>query len=148
FFYAKIEPSVRMSEDGTRAEVTFRVEEGYVVQVGSIEVRGAERSSRAMILNRVRLKVGEPYRPSRARRSEEALLALDVFTSVTVAPDEQDLPARVKTVVVSVTERKTQWLGWSAGFSTGEGVRGGFEYGYRNLFGNALTASFRGQIGY
>jgi outer membrane protein assembly factor BamA len=54
----------------------------------------------------------------------------------------------VKTVVITVTERKTQWLGWSAGFSTGEGVRGGFEYGYRNLFGSAVHATFRGQLGY
>lgn len=148
FFYAKVEPEVRMSEDGTRAEVTFRVEEGYVVRVGGVEVRGADRSNRRMILDRVRFKPGDLYRPSRARATEDALLALDVFTSVTVAPDERDLPARVKTVVVTVTERKSQWLGWSAGFSTGEGVRGGFEYGYRNLFGSALTASFRGQLGY
>ncbi len=148
YFYAQIEPSVRMSEDGTRAEVTFRVDEGYVVTVGGIEIRGIDRSSRAMLLNRVKFKIGEPYQPSRARKTEDALLALDIFTSITVAPDEPDLPARVKTVVISVTERKSQWLGWSAGFSTGEGVRGGFEYGYRNLFGSALTTSFRGQLGY
>ena len=92
--------------------------------------------------------MGDLYRPSLARESQDSLLLLDVFTSVTVAPDEADLPARVKTLVVSVTERKTQWLGWSTGFSTGEGVRGGFEYGYRNLFASAVHASFRGQIGY
>ncbi len=148
YFYAKIEPTVRMSQDGTRAEVIFRVEEGYIVQVGGIEIRGIDRSNRSMVLNRVKLKVGQPYRPSLARKTEDALLALDIFTSITVAPDEPDLPARMKTVVISVTERKSQWLGWSAGFSTGEGVRGGFEYGYRNLFGSALTASFRGQLGY
>ncbi|MFT3927111.1 MAG: POTRA domain-containing protein [Myxococcales bacterium] len=148
FFYAKVDPSVRMSDDGTRAEVTFHVEEGYVVMVGAVEVRGLDRSSRSMVLNRVRLKEGKPYQPSLARQTEDDLLALDIFTSITVSPEEPDLPARVKTVIISVTERKTQWLGWSAGFSTGEGVRGGFEYGYRNLFGHALTASFRGQIGY
>ena len=147
-FYAKAEPSVRLSGDRTRAEVVFRVDEGYVVHIGAIEVRGIDRSSAIMVKNRVRLKVGDLYRPSLARESQDSLLLLDVFASVTVAPDEADLPARVKTLVVSVTERKTQWLGWSTGFSTGEGVRGGFEYGYRNLFASAVHASFRGQIGY
>lgn len=147
-FFAKVEPEVRLSDDGTRAEVTFRVDEGYVVRISAIEVRGHDRSSRAMILDRLRFRAGDIYRPSRARESQDLLLALDVFTSVTVAPDEADLPARLKTLVVSVTERKTQWLGWSAGFSTGEGTRGGFEYGYRNLFGSALHASLRGQIGF
>jgi outer membrane protein insertion porin family len=148
FFFAKVEPSVRRSEDGTRAEVTFRVEEGYPVRVGAIEVRGAERSKQAMIMDRVRFVLGDLYRPSLARETQDALLRLDVFSSVSVGPDEPNLPSRVKTVVVTVTERKTQWLGWSAGFSTGEGVRGGLEYGYRNLFGSAVHASFRGQLGY
>ncbi|MEY4514196.1 MAG: hypothetical protein RLZZ450_6318, partial [Pseudomonadota bacterium] len=33
FTFAKVEPSVRTSDDGTRAEVTFRVDEGYQVRV-------------------------------------------------------------------------------------------------------------------
>lgn len=148
YFFAKAEPQVRMSADGTRAEVVYQVDEGYPVRIGAIEVRGAERSSKAMILNRVRFKVGDLYRPSLARESQDSLLLLDVFTSVIVAPDEPDLPGRLKRLVVSVSERKIQWLGWSAGFSTGEGMRGGFEYGYRNLFSSAVHASFRGQIGY
>lgn len=148
FYFARVEPSVRMSDDGTRAEVTFRVDEGYPVRVGAVEIAGAERSNEAMIRNRAGFAVGDIYRPSRAREAQSALLALDVFSSVTVGLDEPDLPARVKTLVISVTERKTQWLGWSAGFSTGEGVRGGLEYGYRNLFGRAVHASFRGQLGY
>ncbi len=148
FFYATVEPRVRTSDDGTRAEINFEVVERFVVHVSGIEVRGAERSSKRMILNRVQLVPGEIYRPSLAEKTEESLLALDIFTSVTVAPEEADLPARTKTVVISVTERKSQYLGWTAGFSTGEGVRGGFEYGYRNLFGTAVHASFRGQLGY
>jgi outer membrane protein insertion porin family len=148
FFFCQVEPSVRRSGDGTRADVQFRIEEGYPVRVGAVDIRGADRSSHAMIRNRVRFALGDLYRPSRARETQEALNRLDVFSSVTVAPDEPNLPARVKTVIVTVTERKTQWLGWNAGFSTGEGVRGGLEYGYRNLFGSAVHASFRGQLGY
>jgi outer membrane protein assembly factor BamA len=148
FTFAKVEPSVRTSDDGTRAEVTFRVDEGYQVRVGAIEVQGAERSRHSMIMDRVRFVLGDLFRPSLARDTQDALLRLDVFSSVSVGLDEPNLPARVKTVTITVTERKTQWLGWSSGFSTGEGVRGGLEYGYRNLFGTAVHASFRGQLGY
>jgi outer membrane protein insertion porin family len=148
YYYARAEPTVRRSDDGTRAEIVFHVEEGYVVRVGSITVKGNERSRERMILNRVLLAPGELYRPNQARETQDALLQLDVFTSVSVGLEEPELPARVKNVVVTVTERKSQYLGWSAGFSTGEGVRGGFEYGYRNLFGGAVHAAFRGQLGY
>ena len=148
FNFAKVEASVRTSEDGTRAEVTFRVDEGYLVRVGSVQVQGAERTRATMIMDRVRLVPGELFRPSLARETQDALLRLDVFSSVSVGLAEPNLPARVKTVVITVTERKTQFLGWSAGFSTGEGARGGLEYGYRNLFGSAVHATFRGQLGY
>jgi outer membrane protein assembly factor BamA len=148
YFFCRVEPRVRRSGDGTRAEVVFYVDEGYQVRVGAIDIRGADRSLHTMVRNRVRFQLGDVYRPSRARETQEALNRLDVFSSVNVAPDEPNLPARVKSVIVTVTERKTQWLGWNAGFSTGEGVRGGLEYGYRNLFGSAVHASFRGQLGY
>ena len=94
------------------------------------------------------MKPGDLYQPEVARSTQDSLLSLDVFTSVSVGLEQPELPARTKNVIVSVVERKSQWLGWSAGFSTGEGVRGGFEYGYRNLFGAAVHASFRGQLGY
>ncbi len=148
YFFCQVDPSVRRSGDGTRAEVTFRVDEGYIVRVGGIDIRGADRSLHSMIKDRVRFAAGDPYRPSLARETQEALNRLDIFSSVNVTPDEPNLPARVKTVIVTVTERKAQWLGWNAGFSTGEGVRGGLEYGYRNLFGSAVHATFRGQLGY
>jgi outer membrane protein insertion porin family len=148
YFYARVDPTVRTSDDGTRAEIVFIIEEGYLVRVGGIEVRGAERSRESMILNRVRFKPGDLFKPETARATQDVLLTLDVFTSVTVSLDQPELPARVKNLVISVTERKSQWLGWSAGFSTGEGVRGGFEYGYRNLFGAAVHSAFRGQLGY
>ena len=75
YFYAKVEPSVRMSEDGTRAEVIFHVDEGYVVR--GRRHRGARRWSArvaSMIVNRVRFKVGDLYRPSLARETQDALL--------------------------------------------------------------------------
>ena len=65
-------------------------------------------------------------------------MTLGVFTSVSIGLEEPGLPAKSKSVVVRVTERLNQFLHFSAGVSTGQGVRGGFEYGYRNLFGQAM----------
>jgi outer membrane protein assembly factor BamA len=148
FFFARVEADVRFSDDGSRAVATLRVDEGYEVRVGRIEIRGLDRARRSMVEDRLRLRVGDVFRPSKARETQDALLGLDIFTSVTVTPDAPELPARKKTILVSVSERKTQWLGFSTGFSTGEGLRGGVEYGYRNLFGSAIHAAFRGQLGY
>ena len=65
---------------------------------------------------------------------------------MTVGPAEPDLPARVKPVLISVSERRSQMLDFRAGVSTAEGIRGGFEYGYRNLFGKAIGLTLRVQL--
>ncbi len=144
--FVKIEPSVRFSRDRTRAEVTFQISERFPVHVGEIVVRGTERTSVAFIRNLLALQPGDLYQPSKARKSEETLQALGVFTGVSIGMQDPDLPARVKPLLVTVSERRNQFLDFSAGVSTGQGVRGGFEYGYRNLFDRAVSMTLRVQF--
>lgn len=146
--FARIEPSVRFSSDRTRAEVTFQVVESFPVRVGDVVVVGAERTSPVFIRRLLSLRRGSLFQPSIARESEATLQALGVFTGVSVALEEPELPARVKRVLVTVAERPNQFLDFSAGLSTGQGIRAGFQYGYRNLFGSAVGVNLRVQFGY
>jgi outer membrane protein insertion porin family len=146
--FARIEPSVRFSSDRTRAEVAFQIVESFPVRVSDVVVQGAERTSSLFIRRLLELRRGSLFQPSKARESEAALQSLGVFTGVSVALEEPELPARVKRVLVRVSERPNQFLDFSAGLSTGQGIRAGFEYGYRNLFGSAVGVTLRVQFGY
>lgn len=148
YLFAHVEPATRLSADGTRAEVTFDVVERFPVRVRGLVIRGVWRASRSVIEGLVSLHEGQLFRPSEARASEERLLELGLFTGVTIAPEAADLPAREKRVVVTVNERPPQYLDTSLGLSTGQGVRGGLEYGYRDLFGTGVTLSFGVNLGY
>jgi outer membrane protein assembly complex protein YaeT len=146
--FAKVDATVRFSEDKTRAEIELQVVEGFEVYVDRVIVKGAERTHTGLVKRVMELEPGDLYRPSAARESERQLALLGVFTGVGVALEDPDLPARVKSVVVTVTERRNQFLDFGAGLSTGQGIRGGFEYGYRNLFGEAVGMSLRVQLAY
>lgn len=148
YMFAKVEPSVRFSGDRTRAEVEFEVVERFQVKVGEIVVRGAERTNEGFIKALLTLDPGDVYTPSEARESEDELGSLGVFTSVTVRMMDPELPATVKPLLVTVAERRNQVLDFSAGISTGQGSRAGFEYGYRNLFGTAIGLTLRVQFAY
>src|SRR5262249_58773701 len=130
--------SVRFSQDRTRAEVSFQIVEGFPVKISEVVVRGAERTSRDFILGVLALAPGDLFRPSKARESERALSSLGVMASASVQLEDPDLPARSKRLLVIVTERSNQFLDFSAGLSTGQGARAGFDYGYRNLFVHAV----------
>lgn len=148
YVFAKVDATVRFSEDKTRAEIDLQVVEGFQVYVDRIVIKGADRTHHGLVRRVVELEPGDLYRPSIARESARQLGMLGVFTGVSVALEEPELPARVKSVVVTVTERRNQFLDFGAGLSTGQGARGGFEYGYRNLFGEAVGMSLRVQLAY
>jgi outer membrane protein assembly factor BamA len=147
YLYARIEPEVRFSEDRERAEVVLTVVERFEVHFGAVAIEGAERTDEGLIREALRFSEGDLYRPSVVRASQEALMALGVFTSVNIAPQNPDLPERVKPVTVTVRERMPQYLDFQLGISTGQGLRTSLEYGYRNLFGYALNLTARGQLG-
>jgi outer membrane protein insertion porin family len=148
YLFVEVEPSVRFSPDNTRAEMVIQVDEGFPVYVEEIVIRGARHTSEHLIRSLSLLEPGNLYRPSLARETEERLLALGVFSGVKVEPEDPELAAPVKRVLIMVTERPLQLLDVSAGVSTGQGLRTGFEYGYRNLFGQAVSTSLRVQFAY
>ncbi len=148
YLFARVEPSVQFSSDRTRATIHFEIVERYPVTVTDVQVRGANATSETLIRDRVSIDRGALYRPSLARDAQERLLELGIFSAVTVAPEDPTLPAERKRVIVTVTERPPQYLDLSGGISTGQGARGGFEYGYRNLFGVALGLSFSAQAAF
>ena len=122
--------------------------EGEQVLVDRIEVRGAKDTEQAVILRRVMLVAGQPYRTSLVRQTQQNLATLGVFASIDVKLLDPYIQARKKTVVIDVTERARQYIEVRPGFSTGEGIRLAFEYAHRNLFGKAIGLNFRAQASY
>ena len=148
FAFAEAETALDLSLDHTRARVRFIVSEREPVRVSRIVVRGANRTKESLIRSRTALEVGGLYQRSLVRKTEERLATLGVFSSVNVGFEDPYVPAREKVVVVEVEERVPQYLDVRPGFSTGEGARVSFEYGHRNLSGQAISLTLRSQLGY
>jgi outer membrane protein insertion porin family len=148
YAFAAVEQTLELSPDHTRARARFTISEREQVTVSRIVVHGAERTNESLIRRRVTLEIGQPYRSSRVRDTEERLATLGVFSSVTVSLEDPYVPARQKVVLVDVVERPSQYLDIRPGFSTGEGFRIAFEYGHRNLAAEAVALTLRVQLGY
>ena len=131
-----------------RVAIDLSIAERYEVRVGEIVVRGADVTDEGLLRRVMPLHPGDVLTPDALRDAQAALVSLGVFSGVTVQPEDPDLPARVKPLVVQVGERRTQYLDFRAGLSTAQGARFGIEYGYRNLFGQALGLTLRAQLGY
>jgi outer membrane protein assembly complex protein YaeT len=146
--FVRVEPVVHRSADRGRAEIVIDIIERFPVHIGAIRIEGRDATDEALIRQALHFGEGDLYRPEVIRQSEETLLRLGIFSSVSITPADPELAERVKSLTVTVAERPAQELALSAGVGTGEGARGGFEYAYRNLFGYAVSLSLRVQLAF
>ena len=147
YAFARAEPVVERSPDHRRARVRMEVREGARVRIAAVEVRGNTRTLTDVILSRLSLRPGEVFTVSAVRTSQRRLSELGVFAGVNISLESPDTESPTKTVVVQVVERLPQSLEVRGGFTTGEGVRAGFEYVYNNLFRRAISLSASARIG-
>jgi outer membrane protein assembly factor BamA len=148
FAFAGVEVELDLSPDHTRARARFVISERERVRVSRIVVKGASFTSERLIRSRIALRPGDIYRRSQVRRTEERLATLGVFGSINVGFEDPYVPAREKVVVVSVEERLPQYIDVRPGISSGEGFRISFEYGHRNLGGEAIQLTLRSQLNF
>jgi len=148
YAFADVKYSLEQSPDHTRARVRFGVTEGDRVMVRRIELRGNVFTDASVVQKRIALLVGQPYRQSLVRKTEERIATLGAFSTVTVSLENPYVPQRNKTVIVTMVERPRQYTEIGPGFSTGEGFRLRSEYGHTNLFGKAIQLTLRLQLAY
>ncbi len=148
FAFADVSTTIDLSPNRRRAKLRISVREGEQVRVSAIYIRGAKFTRETLIRSRLALKVGEPYRTSDVRATEERLATLGVFSSVQVGFEDPYVPAREKVVVIDVVERIPQYFETRPGISSGEGLRAAFEYGHLNIAHRAIQLTIRTQFGY
>lgn len=148
FAFVRVEPEVDRSPDRTRARVKVVIHEGPKVRVGTVRVTGNSRTPAGIVLTRLAFGPGDFYRTSEVQTSQRRLGELGVFSGINVALEDPEIEAAVKNVVVSVAERTPQSLELRGGFSTGEGLRVGFEYSHLNVFARAVSFSLRARGGF
>ncbi len=115
----------------------FQVTTGPKVKVGDIHFEGLKHVREATVRRRLLLHVGDPYDAASVEKAREDLLALGVFSTVSIelgaAPDSL---GRVP-ITFRVAERPRHTFGITAGYSSDLGGSGGITWGDRNVFGNA-----------
>jgi outer membrane protein insertion porin family len=127
--------------------VVLNVEnEGKRVYVGRVLVTGNENTKEEAILRAVTLHPNQPLRASDIYTSEQNLYASDVFSNVDIKPQPAgDRPdgARIRDVIISVTEQAPRLAQYGGGYSTDVGLNGFFDIRHFNLMGRLWQGGAR-----
>ncbi len=143
FLYATVEPEVVLEEEGTRADLAFKILSGPQVTVGKVLVRGNQRTAESVVRNQVDFREGEPLDPEGLYASQRNLLGLGIFRSADVRILAADSHDAVKDIVVEVRERPRLSGEAGIGYFLAEGVRLIFDVETPNLAGRAINLQVR-----
>ncbi len=127
-------------------DVTLTLAAGPVAGYGETAVEGTKAVDRDFTAYMAGLKPGKRYSPEEMDEARERLLALEVFSSVTLKEaDALDAAGNIP-IDVEVSERKFRYFGVGGTVSNTEGLGIEGYWGHRNLFGRAEKLRIEGSI--
>jgi translocation and assembly module TamA len=147
YAFAKVDaPVAYEAADEPALDVSFHATAGPRVNIGEIHIEGYKRTHEAALRRTLRVHTGEPYRPSVIEQGRRDLLALGVFSQVTVQAGSAVDGTGGVPVTFNVRERKRHAATLNAAYSSDLGGSGGVTWTERNLFGNAEQLTLKASV--
>ena len=147
YAFAKVDTPVAHEDPPNRVlDVSFHVVTGARVNIGEIRFRGLKRMHEAFVRNRLLIHKGEPYGASKIEQARKDLLALGVFSSVTVQLGTKADSAGEVPVTFRMRERPLHLVNLSAAYSTDLGASSGVTWTDRNMTGRADSLALSASI--
>ncbi len=100
-------------DDATAVIVRFDVDEGALVRIGEVVVRGARRTRSWVIARELTVHPGDTYSPAAIEESRSRLRNTGLFQRASIYPVAGE---RVRDLMVDVQERKARVVALSGGF--------------------------------
>jgi translocation and assembly module TamA len=138
YAFAKVDPPVATEDPQNRVlDVSFHAETGARVQIGEIKIRGLKRMKETYVRKRLLVHTGEQYGASKIETARKDLLAMGVFSAVSVRLGESpDKSGRVP-VTFQMRERPQHAMSISGAYSSDLGGSTGVNWTNRDLSGKA-----------
>ena len=138
YAFAQVDPPVAHEDPPNRVlDVSFHVVTGAQVNIGEVRIRGLKKMKESFVRQRLLVHTGERYGASKVERARKDLLALGVFTSVTVDLGKAANAAGEVPITFRVRERLLHAVSLSAAYSTDLGGSSGVTWTDRNMSGKA-----------
>jgi outer membrane protein insertion porin family len=150
--FGQVRPRIERDPLRRTVSVTYVAEQGPRVFIGRIDITGNRRTLDAVIRRELRIADGDAYNKTLVEAARLRLMKLGYFKEVKITKEPGPAPDRVN-LTVAVQEEQTGVLGFSAGYSSSQGVIGDVSYTERNLMGTGqylevkLSGSFSGNEG-
>lgn len=141
---------IQYNDDFSSAQITINVSEGPQIYVGSILIDGNVKTHEKVIFSELEFKTGDLLTPQKLEESTARLQKTGLFSSIEIKMLESNTNVQVRTIVVTLGERKPGIFTVGAGVTNENDftVHGYLGAAYRNIGGWGRGASLRGEGSY
>jgi translocation and assembly module TamA len=138
YAFAKVDPPVAHEIPDERVlDVSFHAVTGQKVDIGTIHFEGLKRVREQLVQRRLLIHQGEQYGASKVERARKDLLALGVFTAVSVELGPKPDSSGQVPITFRVRERLQHAMSVNGAYSTDLGGSTGVTWTNRNVSGRA-----------
>ena len=141
FLDAVVEVEAPVDPATLRAEVVFHIRPGDYLTVGEVIVAGLAATRESFLRARLPFREGDPLSNDDLVEVRHRLVSMGIFRTVEVLLLEPEESVNERNVLIRVEESSRTSVGYGAGYSEREQVRGEVEWARRNLFGRSHTLS-------
>ncbi len=141
---------ISYNDDYTSAKINIDVSEGPQIYVGSILIDGNAQTHDKVIFAEIEFKVGDLLTPQKLEESTARLQKTGLFSSTEIKMLESNTPVQLRTIVISLGERKPGIFTIGAGVTNENEftIHGYTGIAYRNIGGWGRGVSARGEGSY
>ncbi len=138
----QVKPREQISDDKTKATVTYTIAEGPKIDVGQVIVRGNTYTKTNVILRQAQIDSGDPFSYTSILDAQRNLYRLGIFNRVDIEPEQTGTSVSTRNIDISVEEGKDLTFAASGGLTSGITTTsnqiaplGSVSVSNRNLFG-------------
>ncbi len=134
FAFADVRPRLDRDEINKRFNVTYLVDEGARIYVERINIYGNTKTRDFVVRRELDFAEGDPFNRSMVTRGKSAIEALKFFSAVNITTERGSAPDKI-ILNIAVVEKSTGDYGFTAGWSSVDGVLGEVSLTERNFLG-------------
>ncbi len=134
FAFADVRPRIDRDVVNKSFSITYLVDEGARVYVERINIFGNQKTRDFVIRRELGFSEGDPFNRSMVSRGKSNIEALHFFSSVNITTERGSAPDKV-IINIALEEQSTGDYGFTAGYSSTEGVLGEISLTESNFLG-------------
>jgi outer membrane protein assembly complex protein YaeT len=141
--YAHVESqrSAEVNLDDHNALIRYRAQPGPIAFFGETQVKGADKNDPELVTRELAYRSGEQYSLSKVLESREKILALELFSTVRIGPQQTAGRAVTVPMEVEVAEREQREIRVALGYGSEDEFRTQFEWRHLNWLGGGQRLS-------